>query len=118
MVTFRLEALTTTAAAGADMDPVQPYIGEPQELPTPLDTLSSEMKEQLSELGRMVEGHTSLDPEFAEVEVVETSAKPSVWQQAKEYALDADMDRQITGGEIRVFAMGMFSGFIISRILR
>ena len=95
------------------------YLSERQELPTPLDTLSNEMREQLSQLGRIVDEQTQADPDFAEVAVVEeTSRQPSFWQRAREYALDADMDRQITGGEIRVFAMGLVSGFIISRILR
>ena len=99
------------------------YYGQaPQELPTPLDTLSEEMKDQLTQLGELVNEQVSFDPEFAEIEVVEDvsvqPAHPGFWRQAKHQLLDADANKTITPGEMRVFAMGLISGLVLSRLLR
>jgi len=95
------------------------YGQDPRALPTPLDTLSEEMKEQLAQLGELVSEQVSFDPEFAEIEVVEdVPAHPGFWQQAKHQLLDADANKTITPGEIRVFTMGLISGLVLSRLLR
>ena len=102
------------------------YGHDPQELPVPVDAMSEEMKRQLTELGDRVEGfvsdQTASDPEFNEVVVVShgmvAEEHPSVWRRIKEAALDADADKEITPGEVRVFAMGLISGLLISKLLR
>jgi hypothetical protein len=103
------------------------YYGQdpPQELPVPLDAMSEELKRQLTELGVRVEGfvsdQTASDPEFNDVVVSEgmvAEERPSLWTQVRDAALDADADKQITPGEIRVFAMGLISGLLISKLLR
>ena len=98
------------------------YGQDPRVLPTPLDTLSEEMKEQLTQLGELVSEQVSLDPEFDEIEVVEDvsvqPAHPGFLRQVQHQLLDADANKTITPGEIRVFAMGLISGLVLSRLLR
>ena len=95
------------------------YGQDPRVLPVPLDTLSEEIKEQLTQLGELVNEQVSVDPEFAEIEVVEdVPAHPGFWRQAQHQLLDADANKTITPGEMRVFAMGLISGLVLSRLLR
>jgi len=77
------------------------------------------MKDQLTQLGELVNEQVSFDPEFTEIDVVEdVPAHPGFWQQAKHQLLDADANKTITSGEMRVFAMGLISGLVLSRLLR
>jgi len=95
------------------------YGQDPGVLPLPLDTLSEEMKEQLTQLGELVSEQVSSDPEFDEIEVVEdVPPRPGFLRKVQHQLLDADANKTITPGEIRVFTMGLISGLVLSRLLR
>ena len=63
------------------------------------------------------------DPELAPVEepgeaVAPSARPPSFFRKAQWFLMDADGDHTVTKGEMKVFGLGLLSGFLIKSIWR
>lgn len=60
---------------------------------------------------------TTVDPEMEPLSV-EAPRKQSDFRRFKTWLMDSNQDDEVTRGEMRVFGLGLLSGYVVSKLLR